>query len=271
MAVVASLVAAAVATLGLIVVSVNDRWAGKNRVHFASFASGILLTTAILLMPEAFGAHARAPFMVLAGYIFLYSVNALFRPGAGRFIAPFLAISIHSFIDGFEYTVLFQHDVYVGWIASIGLIAHEFAEAVILYAVLRSAGAGAITAWIGGFIGAAVTTPIGAVASGYALQSISPADFGLLLAAAAGALLYVGATHLPAVFSHGKKTRVPIFYLIGVAVAVGLSFGHRHDHAGGHHGHESSQHHEASHGHDNERHHHDEDPSHSSHEHHDHE
>lgn len=234
-AVLASFLAAAVATLGLVVVSFNDGWAVKNRVYFASFASGVLVTTALLLLPAAFKAHPQAPFVALAGYLFLYCVNGFFREGAGWLVAPLLAIGIHSYIDGFEYGILFNHDLYFGAIASIGLITHEFAEAVILYAVLRGGGASTTWAWIGGFIGAAITTPLGAISSQILIQNVDAAQFGLLLAAAAGALLYVGATHLPTHLIGGMRMRVLFFYLLGVGLAVGLSFGHGHgdeDHDG---------------------------------------
>ncbi|MEM9233053.1 MAG: hypothetical protein AAGA69_02300, partial [Pseudomonadota bacterium] len=231
LAVLASLLAAVVATVGLIVVSINDEWATRNRVHFAAFAAGILVTTSLLLLPAAFRMNEYAPFVALAGYLFLYGINALFRQGSGGMvIAPLLAIGIHSFLDGFEYGILFDHDVFMGWIASIGLITHEFAEAVILYAVLRSGGVNAVAAWIGGFVGAAVTTPLGAVVSQYVLAGMPEADFSLFLAAAAGALLYVGATHLPTHAIDGMRSRVLISYLFGVALALALSLGHDHDH-----------------------------------------
>ncbi|WP_370339238.1 ZIP family metal transporter [Parvularcula marina] len=229
LAVLASLVAAGVATLGLVIVSINDAWAMRNRVHFAAFASGILVTTALLLLPSAFKAHPNAPFVALAGYLLLFGVNALFRQGKGLMvIAPLFAIGIHSFLDGFEYGILFDHDPFVGWVASIGLITHEFAEAVILYAVLRTGGANALVSWLGGFIGAAITTPLGAVVSLEVLDGMSQPDFGLFLAAAAGALLYVGATHLPTHVIDGIRARVLIAYLLGVLLAFGLSFGHDH-------------------------------------------
>lgn len=241
LAVVASLVAAFVATLGLVVVSLNDSWATRNRALFAAFASGILVTSALLLLPEAFKAHKLAPYVALGGYLFLYGINALARPNQSLWLAPLLAIGIHSFLDGIEYGILFEHDPFVGWVASIGLITHEFAEAVILYAVLRSGGAGNFVAWLGGFIGAALTTPLGAVSSQVLLANFDGAEFGLFLAATAGALLYIGATHLPTHLIDGLRPRVIVFYLLGVVLAFVLSFGHHHDPEGRH----DHEHHDA--------------------------
>ncbi|WOI53743.1 ZIP family metal transporter [Parvularcula sp. LCG005] len=225
-AVVASLVAALVATLGLVTVLLRDEWATRNRVLFTAFAAGVLVTTALTLFPEALEATASAPLYALLGYLGLYGINLFFTRTGGAIIAPLIAIGLHSYIDGFEYGILFDHDISLGWTASFGLIAHEFAEGVILYSVLRAAGVGTVGAMIGSFIGAAVTTPVGAITSQVVLDGSSPETVGMLLAVASGALLYLGATHLPGHIQQERRPLAVVFYLVGAVLAMGLSFGH---------------------------------------------
>ena len=231
-AVLASLVAALIATLGLAVVARREAWARANAPFFTAFAAGVLVTTALTLFPEALAATEHAPMAALVGYLLLYGLNLLFKEG-GAATAAFAAIALHSFLDGIEYGVLFDHDGYTGLIASLGLIAHEFAEGVILFAVLRTAGLRTATALIGAFVGAAVTTPLGALASQPLLDSLSAEGMGLLLAGAAGALLYVGATHLPIHLAQGGRRGLISVYLIGVGVALGLHVLHPEDAAHG--------------------------------------
>ncbi len=270
----ASLIAALVATLGLAAVLVRDGWAQRNQIYFTAFAAGILITTALMLFPEALASTQWAPLLALAGYASLYGLNLLTKMSRGAAITPLLAIGLHSFIDGFEYGILFDHGFQTGLIASIGLIAHEFAEGVILFALMRAGGAGVGWSMLGAFFGAALTTPLGAVASQSVLADASPQTIGMLLAAACGALLYLGATHLPMHINRSMRINAVIPYLAGIALAVGLSLVHTHDH--GAHDHDTHEHEdEADHDHEKGEHDHDDheadEPEHDDHSDHDHE
>jgi zinc transporter ZupT len=234
--VLASLVAALIASLGLVVVVAHGGWAMRNSAYFTAFAAGVLVTTALMLFPEALAATSYAPLAALLGYLLLYGLNLSFLKasddgfGQAGVIAPVAAIGLHSFLDGIEYGVLFDHDTRTGIIASVGLIAHEFAEGVILFAVLRGAGVRVWRATLVAFLAAALTTPLGAVASQPLLATLSEAGIGLLLSGAAGALLYVGATHLPTHLRRagGSPVRFGIVgvYLLGVVLSLGLKAGH---------------------------------------------
>ena len=228
-AVLASLAAASFATLGLAAVWRNTGWAERNSAYFAAFAAGVLLTTAIFLIPEGLESSVYAPFLVLFGYFLLYFINMLIdsnEKGVSNAFVPFLAVGFHSFIDGFEYGVLFGHDEYVGLMASAGLIAHEFAEGVLLFALLRLSGLGRNFSFIFAFIGAALTTPMGAIASQVILRDVEPDTIAMLLSIAAGALLYVGATHLTSHMREGQKHTTLLAYVLGLLLALGMTFVH---------------------------------------------
>lgn len=228
-AVVASLIAALVAVAGTLTVVARDEWARRNRVYFTAFAAGVLLTMGVTLLPEAFEANPSAPIFVLAGYLSLYAINTIFSRRSGAALAPLLAIGLHSYIDGFEYGILFDHDPFTGWVTSAGLIAHEFAEGVILYIFLRAARVSVPVAFVATVIGSALTTPAGAITSVFALGGLEPDVVGMLLAGVAGALIYLGATHLP---SHdAQRARQPLsigVFLVGIILAFSLSVEHGH-------------------------------------------
>ncbi|GGC95440.1 hypothetical protein GCM10011342_00290 [Aquisalinus flavus] len=233
---IASLIAALMATLGLVCVWLNESFADKYSGYFSAFAAGVLVMTALRLFPEGLAMTANAPYWALGGYLSLYMINALLRhePNAGVAIAPLLGIGLHSFLDGIEYGILYEHDIFIGMMASIGLILHEFAEGMILFAILRGSGMKPSIAVIVAFFGAALTTPLGALISVEYLHDAPPDVLGILVSVAAGALLYVGATHLTVHITNTNRFAAVIVYVLGVILAMGLSFAHHDLHDDGH-------------------------------------
>ncbi len=226
-AVLASLLAALIATLGLFSVWRSEEWAVRNSTYLAAFAAGVLLTTAVFLMPEGFKTTPLAPLLILLGYSLLYLINSIMTTGgdhqsAGALVS-LMAIGFHSYIDGFEYGILFDHNIFLGIMASLGLVTHEFAEGVLLYVLLRLSKVPSSLALILAFVGAAVTTPLGAVTSQFVLVMVDPEMTGMLLSVAAGALLYVGATHLTEHMREGRRGSTIGAYALGMIFALGFN------------------------------------------------
>ncbi len=231
-ALLASLVAAGVAVIGLLTVWRYEGWAAKHSGKFTAFAAGVLITTAISLVPEAVEVCAQAGWFMLGGYMLLYLITFSFRNDAplGLIWAPVIGIGFHSFIDGLQYGVLYEIDTQTGMAASAGLIAHEFAEGVILFSILQRAGLSNRVAFLGGFVGAALTTPLGALVAESQIHHLGPTALGGLTAVAAGALLYVGATHLPLHMRRDDPNTKPIIpMIIGVALALTIQSLTNHD------------------------------------------
>jgi ZIP family zinc transporter len=234
----ASLLAALMASAGIIAVSTRRAWAEINRSYFAALASGILLSTAIFLLPEAFEGSELAPLAALGGYFTLFVLGRFARRPEGRAVAAFFAIAAHSTIDGMEYGLLFAAQETAGILGAGGLILHEFAEGVLLYLILRGAKVGQILAVILALFGAALTTPLGTLATIALIPSLSPEEFSIALAFAAGALLFVGASQLPEEFGELSFRSAVATYAFGAAIALvlmwsahgGLGHGHDHDH-----------------------------------------
>ena len=70
------------------------------------------------------------------------------------------------------------------------------------------------------FMAAALSTPLGTLVSYPFIHRIEPSTLGILLAVSAGALVYVGASHLlPAVEKENKRYSI-LALAAGVLVAV---------------------------------------------------
>lgn len=255
-ALVASLVAAFFALAGILAVILNGESTQRHAGKFAAFAAGVLITSAFVLMPETWALLPNAHFYALLGYCVLLLINLLF--GSERsdmiYLAPLIAIGLHSFIDGLEYGILFAHDVRLASIASVGLIVHEFAEGVILFLLLTRSGLGKFAAFILAFLGASVTTPLGTVAAMNSLDYIEGTTLAILLAMASGALIYVGATHLVHHIRDNRTSRLSaiIFFSIGLVFAYGMTRSHSHGEVG--HGHELHESHDSHDDHDDHDH-----------------
>ncbi|MEM6746228.1 MAG: hypothetical protein AAF608_02290 [Pseudomonadota bacterium] len=273
-AIAASVLAALMASIGILTVSLTRDWAERNRPYFAALASGVMLSTAIFLLPEAFGGHELASIATLGGYFTLFVLGRFARRPEGRAVAAFIAVSMHSTLDGFEYTLLFAASEMAGLLGSAGLIIHEFAEGVVLFLILRGGGFSKTLAIPLSLLGAAITTPVGAVLTVAFLPEVDAGTFSLLLAYAAGALLFVGASQLPEEIGELSFGSAILTYALGAVGAVILLWSaHDHSHGTGEHDHgpslEHDHDHDAHHEHEHEV--HDDHDSHEEHDHHEHE
>lgn len=232
-ALVASVLAAAMASLGILLVTLKKDWAERYRPFFAALASGVLLTTSIFILPEAFAGSVYAPLAVLFGFFLLFLFGRIARRREGRATAAFLAISAHSTIDGIEYGLLFEADPVAGTLGAAGLILHEFSEGIVLYLILRTIGLNAAVAVILALLGAAVTTPLGTLATLTIIPSLSAEAFSIALGFAAGALLFVGASQLPEEIGDLDFRSTVLAYVFGAFLGVVLVWsshaGHSHD------------------------------------------
>ena len=228
--------------LGVVVVALNAAWATRRHDEVVSFASGMLVATAILhLIPEGLETTADGAIYVLGGFVVLWIGDRLFaapanpsdgaRPQAA--LIPAVGIAFHSFVDGLEYPFLFAHDLFTGLLATAGLIIHEFAEGAIVFAILRAAGAKTLAAVAGALVVAAATTPFGAYVARSAIDPMGEEAIGRFLALAAGALLYVGAAHLPRHLRQTGRLSNVLLFVSAVVIAGALSL--THDIGGGHH------------------------------------
>jgi ZIP family zinc transporter len=135
-------------------------------------------------------------------------------------IVPIMGIGLHSFIDGAIYAITFNVSIFTGALAAVGMIFHEFPEGIITFVLLERGGFGRQRSIWYALLAAALSTPLGAAIAYPFVRRIDQAALGALLALSAGALVYVGATHLlPEVEEQGRRYTM---LALAAGVLVGL-------------------------------------------------
>lgn len=199
-----SLLAAVVTSLGIFTIAGFRACGERHTSYFMSFAAGVLIAASFLhIVPESFAMNPRAPAWLLAGFVALHLINRFLtayvcqrQPQRSIGLLPMLGIGLHSLIDGAIYSVAFSVSIFTGYLAAMGMVLHEFPEGIVTYLLLLRGGLSEGRARLLAFMAAAVSTPIGMLASWPMLRVIDDSMLGALLALSAGALIYVGATHL---------------------------------------------------------------------------
>ncbi len=202
----ASALAALVTSIGIYVIRHFKRWGQENTTYFVCFAAGALISVSVLhFIPQAFTMTLNAPFYLCAGYFGLHLFNRFINafvcdkaPDARYDIGlvPMLGIGFHSFIDGFIYSITFTVSIFTGVLTATGMVLHEFPEGIITYLLLVRGGFKERTSLLLAFLAASLTTPLGMLVSYPFIRGIDKSLLGALLAFSAGALVYIGATHL---------------------------------------------------------------------------
>ena len=231
----ASSLAALVTAIGIYTIRHFEAWGRKYSIYFICFAAGVLISVSFLhIIPKSFEMNANAPVYLLIGFVFLHLFNRFItafvcerdpdsRYGIG--LVPMFGIGLHSFIDGFIYSITFTVSTFTGALAATGMVLHEFPEGIITYLLLLRGGFSEKTALILAFLAASLTTPLGMLVSYPFISRIDKPTLGILLSLSAGALVYVGATHLlpQAEKEHRKYSLFALGAGILVAVIIVLS------------------------------------------------
>jgi zinc transporter ZupT len=229
-----SSLACAVTTIGICIIGKYEEWGRGNTAYFMSFAAGVLVSVSFIhIIPRSLQMHDRAPAFLLGGFLMLYLFNRFLklyicqeyqRETASIGIIPMLGIGFHSFLDGIIYSVTFNVSIFTGVLAAVGMVLHEFPEGIVTFLLLERGGFGKKKSAVYAFLAAAISTPLGALVSYPFIDDIAEPILGLLLALSAGALVYVGASHLlPEVEKENRRYSV-ISLAVGVLVAVIIVF-----------------------------------------------
>jgi len=226
----ASSLACGVTMIGIYVISKYERWGREHSTYFMSFAAGVLISVSFVhIIPKSFEMNSTAPAFLLVGFLAIHLSNRFLNlyichkyecADYAVGIIPMLGIGFHSFIDGVIYSVAFSVSIFTGALAAIGMILHEFPEGVVTFVLLERGGFSRRKSAAYAFLAAAISTPLGTLVSYPFINNIKQSTLGALLAISAGALVYVGASHLlPAVEKENKKYTV-FALAAGVLVAV---------------------------------------------------
>ena len=229
---VAGLTAAAVTTSGIFAIRRFEVWARQNITYFACFAAGVLIAVSFLnIIPTSFDMNPKAPAFLFAGYLFILIFNRFLtayvcdKPETAEYalgLIPLIGIGFHSFLDGVIYSVSFSVSTLTGALVAFGMVLHEFPEGIVTYTLLIRSGFSDRQSFLLAFLAAALTTPIGTLVSYPFVSRIEPPLLGLLLAFSAGALVYVGATHLLPRAEREPRRFSLVALAAGILVALGI-------------------------------------------------
>jgi zinc and cadmium transporter len=225
-----SSLACVITTLGIKVISRYEKWGLDNIVYFMSFAAGVLIAVSFIhIIPRSFTMNATAHIYLLTGFLAFYLFNRFLNayvcheyecPNLSLGVIPMLGVGLHSFLDGVIYSVTFNVSIFTGILATIGLVLHEFPEGIVTFLLLERGGFNKKKSAGYAFLAAAISTPLGALVSFPFIAKIERPTLGALLAFSAGALVYVGASHLlPEVERENKKYSL-LSMAVGILVAV---------------------------------------------------
>lgn len=202
----ASMLAALVTAIGIYTVRHFEAWGRKYSIYFVCFAAGVLISVSFLhIIPKSFEMSANAPAFLLIGFVLLHLFNRFITafvcergtsPDIGIGLVPTIGIGFHSFIDGVVYSITFTVSAFTGALAATGMVLHEFPEGIITYLLLLRGGFSKKASLVLAFVAASISTPLGMLVSWPYISQIDKPLLGTLLSLSAGALVYVGATHL---------------------------------------------------------------------------
>jgi zinc and cadmium transporter len=232
----ASLIAGTVTTAGIYTIRRFEVWARENTTYFACFAAGVLIAVSFLhIVPKSFAMSPQAPSYLFAGYLLMHLLNRFLtayvcdKPATAEYalgLIPLVGIGFHSFLDGVVYSISFSVSMLTGALVALGMVLHEFPEGIVTYTLLIRGGFSERRAFALAFCAAAVTTPLGTLVSYPFVSRIDPPLLGLLLALSAGALIYVGATHLLPQAERERRRFSLVALGAGILVAAGIVLSH---------------------------------------------
>jgi zinc and cadmium transporter len=226
----ASIVAAAVTAIGIYTIRHFKAWGRKYNIYFVAFAAGVLISVSFLhIIPKSFEMNANAPVYLLSGYLLLHLLNRFIHtfvceedlnPSCTIGLVPMIGIGFHSFLDGVVYSITFAVSIFTGALAATGMVLHEFPEGIITYLLLLRGGFSERKALLLALLAASFSTPLGTLISYPYISRIDKPLLGAFLALSAGALVYVGATHL--LPQAEKEQRKYTFFALGAGIIVAI-------------------------------------------------
>ena len=230
----ASSMACLVTSMGVYIIRRYEKWGTDNIAYFMSFAAGVLISVSFIhIIPKSFDMNRSSPICLLVGFFCLYLINRFLNayvcqtPERANYtfgLVPMLGIGFHSFLDGVIYSVAFNVSAFTGVLAALGMVLHEFPEGIVTFLLLDRSGFSEQRSTLYALLAAAFTTPLGALVSYPFISRVNNITLGALLAVSAGALVYVGASHLlPAVENEQKKYTL-ISLSSGIIVAIFIVF-----------------------------------------------
>jgi zinc and cadmium transporter len=218
--------------LGGVIFLLKDSWAKTLCRYAVPFASGVLLTIALIdLLPESALVIGVSAFTItlaafLAAFFFeQYFAQLHHHQGHGhsqlKSTVPLVVLgdTIHNFIDGVAIAAAFMVEPVFGVVVAFASFLHETPHEIGDFGILLSAGWSKRKTFIVNLLSAS-TTFLGALFV-YFFVADNPETVGVLLAIAAGLFLYLGASDFLPEVGKGKgkyRTSKLAVLLLGVVI-----------------------------------------------------
>ncbi len=227
-------IAALAAVMGSLIPLLRQNWQKERLYWFMAFGSGVLLGAAFIhIIPEAVifnGASAGLGLSI--AFLLIFGLEQ-FAPAHSCpeyleecacpvhtiGMVTFVALFIHSLIDGLAVAAGFGASLELGFIASFPVIVHKFPTGLTTIAILLGTGYGREKSFFL-TLAVAMATPIGALVSQHFVLDLSNNLLAWILGISGGSFIYLAATDiLPRL--HQKRS-IPCFslFLGGVALMV---------------------------------------------------
>lgn len=203
-----SLLAGTATVIGSLFVLYRAGGKRKDLYRLMAFASGVLLGAAFLyIIPEAMEQAGRpAAWGLVIGFAAFFALEQVtFSHACPEYcedcpvhpigLVAFVALALHSLIDGLALAAGFGVSTGLGLVAAFAVIVHEIPEGLSMTAIALAAGYGRKKALVLSLV-VALATPVGALLAYTGVTGIAGSLLALLLGVAAGSFLYVGAADI---------------------------------------------------------------------------
>lgn len=203
-----SLLAGSATVIGSLYVLYRAGNSKKNLYRLMAFAAGVLLGAAFLhLIPEAIEQSGQAAsWGLVIGFAAFFTLEQVtFSHACPEYcqdcpvhpmgLVAFVALTVHSLVDGLAVAVGFGVSAGLGLAAAFAVIIHEIPEGLTMTAIALAAGYGRKKALVLSLV-VALATPLGALIAYAGVTGVTGSLLALLLGVAAGSFLYVGAADI---------------------------------------------------------------------------
>lgn len=226
--------AAGIATLaGAAAILSLGRLSRKTTSRLMGFGSGVLAAAAFLhLIPDSVEmSPSRAGWALLVGLLFFIAVEQFVHtrtwehhhhPADVVGVMGFIALFIHSLVDGLAITVGFRASHELGLVTAVAVIAHEVPEGITSVSLFRTAGYAPKIVFLLALL-VAVATPGAALISWFSTSEISSDTLAILLAFAASSFIYVATADILPRLHEQRDIPSFLYLLLGVLIPVVLT------------------------------------------------
>ena len=221
--------------VGVLTLSVREKYIRKAILYLVSFAVGALFGDALIhLLPEAFeniASSLSVSLLILSGIVIFFVLEKFVYwrhchiIGSERHYHPVVVMNlvgdfIHNFLDGIIIGASYVVSVPLGLATTIAVVLHEIPQEIGDFGVLIHGGLSIKKALLYNFL-SALAALIGLFLV-FALGSLASSFSIYLLPVAAGGFLYIAGSDLIPELKHETKIAASIGQLLAIILGIGV-------------------------------------------------